>query len=223
MRAPACYHDEKQLIDAFFEAFEDSNHTIDMKEVLEITYNPATVRFRFRLLVKNVYLEVLLAPALSEMFGLQPSSKFHTFAHLRLWHRDGNFDTANDNYCKTMINTSLDTKLNHCLGIFSSRRTDLKNGVWNIYVYTNLIDAHYVGEEMVSVLGIFPLRGNVGNYISEEPINSPWFKVRVRELRDVEIVLADFRGQRIKFLDGSDPVYLRLHFRKVKTSSVYRG
>lgn len=198
--APGCYHEETQLIDAFLSAIEH------LRENLHIRYDPATSLFKFSLTKPNCLLELILPGNIAELFGLVINAESCHIMKL-------------ENHLSPPDHLVLKETYDN---VYSTKRADLKNGVWNIYVYTNLIENHYVGDQMAPILAIFPLQDPVGAYISEQPLQAPSFKVRLRELREIEIKLADYNGERIKFNDGTDPVHLRLHFHRVK-SAKFRG
>lgn len=231
--APACYHNAEQLIKDFLECFDTSplDNDLYLRDVLNLTYSSSTLKFRFAMQRSNKknksgeMIEMYMAKPIAELFGLR-----HDPAVFRI----GN---ANSDYSILMTEPNLMSKLGKYtlsgyaippLEYFSPYPCDLKKGVHNIFVYTNIIENHYVGDQMVPVLAVFPLNdgldeGGVGGYITERPVHAPYFKVRVHTLRDIEIRLLDYAGNRIKYMEGSYPVHLTLHFKRLLGYLPYRG
>lgn len=84
-----------------------------------------------------------------------------------------------------------------------------------MFIYTDIIHDHFVGDITSRVLRVVPLeKGEGGDKLGHMSFNNPYYyPVRFNKIEDISIILRDETGNRIKFKNGR--VYLSLHFKRI--------
>ena len=230
LKGPGCYLKPQQVIDELYAMFDDVvltdprtgvQHAVPLKDRFQITFSEALRTFVFS--IRQVangsiwshvhYISLMLSPKLCELLGFDDKQMFH----LELldqqpqpqdYPQEGWFEDRLS--CPFPLAKEVPDRLTSPLAVHLTR------GVDNIYVYTDIIEPHIVGNQQLPVLCIAALGGtDVGEYVTREPPEPPEFMVTVQELKRIHIKLADYEGNRIKFMDGPQPVIIRLHFSRL--------
>uniref|UniRef100_A0A158P4E6 Uncharacterized protein n=1 Tax=Tetranychus urticae TaxID=32264 RepID=A0A158P4E6_TETUR len=82
-----------------------------------------------------------------------------------------------------------------------------------MFIYTDLIDDHFVGDVSARVLRVVPLDKQSKNTLAHVTFNNPYYyPVRSNNIEDISILLCDETGQQIRFKSGR--VFLSLHFKR---------
>ena len=87
---------------------------------------------------------------------------------------------------------------------------DMAQGIYALYVYTNVVESRVVGDSVVPLLRIVPLEGKHGDVVSKN------ITVLHREFTTIEIDIRDDAGRHVPFERGR--VTVTLHFRRRKPS-----
>jgi len=87
--------------------------------------------------------------------------------------------------------------------------------VYNLFIYTDLVRATRLGDADAEYLYMIPVEGKEGAYIHFAPDNVVYKEVVSQSVRTINIKVADFAGDRVKFNHGSGEFTCLLHFRKI--------
>ena len=87
-----------------------------------------------------------------------------------------------------------------------------------IYVYCNVIEHRTVGHTLAPLIGVLPVTGNPGAYVSKRYDKIQYHPVLKKNLSDIHISLRDDQGKRIRFRKGK--VIVTLHLRPKKLNSL---
>ena len=85
-------------------------------------------------------------------------------------------------------------------------------GLHALYLYTDIIDSHLVGDANVPLLRILRLKGKHGEMIAWSYDKPHYFRVNRRHFQTVEVDIRDGSGNPVPFESGK--VIVTLHFRK---------
>ena len=91
---------------------------------------------------------------------------------------------------------------------------DLKQGMYALYVYCDLVSPHMVGDVKVPLLRIVPIEK--GDIITKTYEHVQYFPVMIKRFHTVEIDIKDDTNQSVSFNGGKSTV--TLHFRKKQSS-----
>ena len=89
---------------------------------------------------------------------------------------------------------------------------DPESGVYALYVYTDIIQPGLVGNALVPLLRIVPIKGKVGDTVHHCFENPHYQPLCVKQFQTVEIDIRDDTGQPVSFERGK--VIVKLHFRR---------
>uniref|UniRef100_A0A158P508 Uncharacterized protein n=1 Tax=Tetranychus urticae TaxID=32264 RepID=A0A158P508_TETUR len=82
-----------------------------------------------------------------------------------------------------------------------------------MFIYSDIIHAHLLGDISARVLRVVPLNREPSDKLGHMTFTSPYYyPVRSNKIEDVSIVLCDETGNQIRFKTGR--VFLSLHFKK---------
>lgn len=82
-----------------------------------------------------------------------------------------------------------------------------------MFIYSDIIDEHFVGDVSARVLRVVPLDKQSKNSLAHITFNNPYYyPVRSNNIEDISILLNDETGHQIRFKSGR--VYLSLHFKR---------
>lgn len=95
------------------------------------------------------------------------------------------------------------------------RTTNLHAGIYNLFIYTNLVENQPVGDSQAQLLRIVPVQGEVGEYLYEAFEDRQYVPLHSNTFNSIQVLIGDRFGHRIKFNHGSAPVILVLHFKRV--------
>ena len=97
----------------------------------------------------------------------------------------------------------------------TARKTvDLNYGSHLIFVYSDIVAEHFVGQQSVRVLRVVPLKRNKNHDIVHERFMKPlYFPVRTNRIEEINFILADEAGNLVKFASGR--VQIGLHLKRV--------
>jgi hypothetical protein len=207
---PGNYTDIDDLISAIYEGFAHikrwddvsagENTRFSLRDVVSIYVNKATQRLTFQFKenrFKCYHLRLTFPhPALRELFGLGDTSVVRLGSpnlHLRAEDRPHNPPSFT-----------------------VDRPVNLHRGVYNLYIYSDIVGNSVVGNRNVPLLHLVPVQGKQGEYVSLAVENKIYRPVVGREIRTVWIKVADFEGDRVKFNHGSGEFVAVLHFRNLR-------
>ena len=84
-----------------------------------------------------------------------------------------------------------------------------------VFAYCDVIDHQFVGNVKAQILGVIPVN-NEGDALTHWTFNPPYYsRVIAQSFNSVHVWLADHLGEEINFVDTTDFIVLRLHFRPV--------
>ena len=87
-----------------------------------------------------------------------------------------------------------------------------------IYVYCNVIEHRKVGHTFAPLIGVLPVTGKSGAYVSKRYEKIQYHSVLKKNLCDIHISLRDDQGKRIRFCKGK--VIVTLHLQPKKLNSL---
>ena len=87
-----------------------------------------------------------------------------------------------------------------------------------IYVYCDVIEHRTVGHALAPLIGVLPVTGKPGAYVSKKYDKIQYHPVLKKNLSDIHISLRDDQGKRIRFRKGR--VIVTLHLRPKKLNSL---
>ena len=88
-----------------------------------------------------------------------------------------------------------------------------KSGIQTLYIYTNIIEPHPVGDTQTPLLRQVVLAGDPGDIVTDNFKNPFYYKLGVHNFQTVEILITGNTGQRLPFARGT--VQATLHFRRL--------
>ena len=88
-----------------------------------------------------------------------------------------------------------------------------KSGIQTLYIYTNIIEPHPVGDTQTRLLRQIVLAGDPGDIVTDNFKNAFYYKLGVHNFQTVEILITGDTGQRLPFASGT--VQATLHFRRL--------
>ena len=91
-----------------------------------------------------------------------------------------------------------------------SVETSLKEQILNLYVKTNIVEPHPVGDTQANLLRIVPVKDNEGRIVSEEFAAPLYFRLSRSNFNTVSILITDDTGNEVPFEDAT--VQLTLSF-----------
>jgi len=84
-----------------------------------------------------------------------------------------------------------------------------------VFAYCDVVDHQFVGDVKAQLLGVIPVNDD-GDVLTHWTFNPPYYsRVIAQSFSSVHVWLADHLGEEIRFVDTSDFIVLRLHFRPV--------
>ena len=86
-----------------------------------------------------------------------------------------------------------------------------------IYVYCNVIKHRTFGHTLAPLIGVLPVTGNPGSYVSKKYDKIQYHPVLKKNLSDIHISLRDDQGKRIRFRKGKVIVTLHLPPKKLNS------
>jgi len=92
------------------------------------------------------------------------------------------------------------------------RVIDVHGGFYSLYVYCNLLEPRMVGDAMVPLLRIVPIRGKNGDMITKTYENVHYHPIQQKHFDTVEMDIRDDTGRPVSFERGK--VVVTLHFRQ---------
>lgn len=111
------------------------------------------------------------------------------------------------------VNTNLGRKYR----MTSSNHIDTRGGIYNMYVYSDVIRSVHVGDTMSNLLRIveIPNTTSLGEQVNVSHIKPQYKRVASNEISTISIYIKDNNGDNIAFRFGTTIV--TLHFRKVNS------
>jgi len=199
--------------------------TLSLEDIIDIEFFDATAKFHFAF--KSVpmqtsvsqsmarvidYLEIAFPPALSILLGF--GEGVHRLRLMR------NVSTSKGLFSNLVFkDTSLRLPINKFADTGHTDRSnyfpDLQRGVRNLYIYTNIVENTFLGNQLLSFISVIPITGKVGEY-KYHPVFIPVHKAcNTHTLEEVTIKILDYKGEKIRFRHGSGSVHLLLHFKRL--------
>lgn len=89
---------------------------------------------------------------------------------------------------------------------------DVHGGFYSLYIYCNLVEPQMVGDGLVPLLRIVPIRGKSGDLITRTYENVNYHPLQQKQFDTVELDIRDDTGQPVPFERGK--LVVTLHFRK---------
>ena len=82
-----------------------------------------------------------------------------------------------------------------------------------LFIYTDLIRDHFVGDTSSQLLRVVPLSKGEYETIEHVSFSNPYYyKIRSNHVESISVLLCDETGQQLEFKSGR--VYMNLHFKK---------
>ncbi|XP_025018339.1 myosin-10-like [Tetranychus urticae] len=95
--------------------------------------------------------------------------------------------------------------------VTASRPADLNARSSLMFVYSDIVAPHFVGDKLTRVLRILPLkRGQRHEIVHERFVKPFYYPVRTNQIEDVNFILTDETGNPIKFASGRVAIGLHL-------------
>lgn len=98
----------------------------------------------------------------------------------------------------------------------SSAILDVNRGVDSLYIYSDVVQPHVVGDKLVPLMRIVPIQGKPGQSIAHTFDHVKYFPVQNNSFFSVEVDIRDDSGKKIPFERGK--VVVSLHFRKRRST-----
>jgi hypothetical protein len=209
---PGSYSTPKALISAIYEKFKfikrwDSKKTEDrnyfaLSDILHINHNPSTNKLSFAIKENS-----MSCHAISLNFS-------DTLLDLMGHHKE--MDASSSKYKKIELVLDGVPNDNSALGAIKtlSRPSNMQGGIYNLFVYSSLVQNTTVGDVQVPLLRIVPVGGDVGDYHNETFEDRQYIPLQSHTFNTIEVLIGDRFGNRVKFNHGSTPVILVLHFKR---------
>ncbi len=98
-------------------------------------------------------------------------------------------------------------------GHFTGNRViDVHGGFYSLYVYCNLAEPRMVGDALVPLLRIIPVKGKSGELVTKTYENVHYVPVQQKRFDTVELDIRDDTGRPVSFERGK--LVVTLHFRQ---------
>ncbi|XP_053214652.1 myosin-11-like [Panonychus citri] len=98
--------------------------------------------------------------------------------------------------------------------ITARKTVDLNYGSHLIYVYSDIVAEHFVGQQSVRVLRVVPLkRGKSHDIVHERFVKPLYFPVRTNRIEEINFILGDETGSLVRFASGR--VHIGLHLKRI--------
>jgi len=94
----------------------------------------------------------------------------------------------------------------------AERVIDLRDGFYSLYVYCNLLAPRPVGDQMVPLLRIVPVKGRYGDEVTKTYENVHYHPIQHKYFDTIELDIRDDTGRPVPFERGK--VVTTLHFKK---------
>ena len=104
------------------------------------------------------------------------------------------------------------------IGEYTSESVANVDTVNAIYVYCDVIEHRTVGHTLAPLIGVLPVTGKPGSYVSKRYDKIQYHPVLKKNLSDIHISLRDDQAKRIRFRRGK--VIVTLHLRPKKLNSL---
>ena len=101
---------------------------------------------------------------------------------------------------------------------YNSTSVDNVDTVNTIYVYCDVIDNRTVGHTLAPLIGVLPVTGKPGAYVSKRYDKIQYHLILKKNLSDIHISLRDDQGKQIRFRKGK--VIVTLHLRPKNLNSL---
>ena len=206
---PGCYSTPGALISAIYEQYRfltkwsetsgDNNEFFSLSEVLDISHDVSTNKLSFAI-KENAYschgISLTFSSKLLDMMG-----------HVEYTEQNS----------QEVRNMSIDVALSGPSPRRKTlnRTTDLATGIYNLFVYSSLVQNTSVGDTQAPLLRIIPVRGDVGEYLYETFDDRQYIPLQSHAFQTIDMLIGDRFGNRIQFNHGSAPLILVLHFKRV--------
>jgi hypothetical protein len=92
---------------------------------------------------------------------------------------------------------------------------DINGGFSSIYVYTDIVDAQYVGDVKVPLLRIVNIEGEYGNTVHASYRNLQYVPVKVNSFETIEVNIKNDQNENVSFEFGKS--IATLHFRQKRS------
>ena len=92
----------------------------------------------------------------------------------------------------------------------------ISQGFESLYAYTNIVEPHVVGDSLVPLLRIVPMKGDHGQMMSNIFNHIQHFPLLRTEFGTIEIAIRDDTGRAVAFVRGK--VTVILHFRQSRNA-----
>ena len=92
---------------------------------------------------------------------------------------------------------------------------DVNGGFSNMYLYTNVVDAQFVGDVKVPLLRIVNTEGKYGENVNVSFRNLQYVPLKVKSFEMIEIDIKDDKNENVSFGFGKSIV--TLHFRQSRS------
>ena len=95
-----------------------------------------------------------------------------------------------------------------------TKSIDVQMSLYNIYIYSSLVDNTFVGNNLVPLLRTIPIQpGEHGKLVHREYILPHYLPLATGDLSVIEILLCDEAGNNVRFETGH--VIVKLHFKRM--------
>ena len=94
----------------------------------------------------------------------------------------------------------------------SRKPSDIRRGIYSLYIYCNICREIIVGDSKVDLLRIVPIQGEHGDYICKTYDSPTYTPLQRKNFNDIKIDIRDDVGEKIPFQSGK--VIVTLHLRK---------
>ena len=99
------------------------------------------------------------------------------------------------------------------LSVKGSVAADINFGSNLLFVYSDIVAPHFVGDKLTRILRILPIKKGEKHEIVHERFEKPfYYPVRTNKIEDVNFILADEHDESIKFTSGR--VLIGLHLKR---------
>ena len=105
------------------------------------------------------------------------------------------------------------SSLQSLISVKGSVAADINFGSNLLFVYSDIVAPHFVGDKLTRILRILPIKKGEKHEIVHERFEKPfYYPVRTNRIEDVSFILADENGEPIKFTSGR--VLIGLHLKR---------
>ena len=231
LQCPGCYNTPDLLIEGIYRTFShipvrlngNVDYTLALEDILDIKFFEAANKFHFTFksvpeestsITKIIdVLELSFSPKLSALLGFNDGADGY---HLKLQRE---LSTSRNLFPQIIfpndgLKVVASTKEIIPSSGDSTTTVDLRSGMVNLYIYTNIVHNTFLGNQLLSFLSVIPISGRVGEY-KYHPLFIPVYKpCNTSKVEDITIRVLDYKGDRARFRHGSGPVHILLHFKR---------